>query len=63
MYDFFSFGFKTSLFVFQNRDIEEGADMIMVKPGMAYLDIVRDVKEKVSYFIFSCQIFRNYYIL
>ena len=27
--------------------MEEGADMLMVKPGMAYLDIVRDVKEKV----------------
>lgn len=28
--------------------MEEGADMLMVKPGMAYLDIVRDVKERVS---------------
>ncbi len=27
-------------------DIEEGADIVMVKPGMAYLDIVRDVKNK-----------------
>jgi porphobilinogen synthase len=26
-------------------DIEEGADMVMVKPGMLYLDIVRRVKE------------------
>jgi porphobilinogen synthase len=26
-------------------DIDEGADMIMVKPGMPYLDIVRRVKE------------------
>ena len=26
-------------------DIEEGADMVMVKPGMPYLDIVRRVKE------------------
>ena len=26
-------------------DIEEGADMVMVKPGMAYLDIVRRVKD------------------
>ena len=32
----------------QARDVEEGADMLMVKPGMAYLDIVRDIKEKVS---------------
>ncbi|KAI9013679.1 tetrapyrrole biosynthesis porphobilinogen synthase [Hyaloraphidium curvatum] len=26
------------------RDVEEGADMVMVKPGGQYLDIVRDVK-------------------
>lgn len=26
----------------------EGADMVMVKPGGPYLDIVRDVKERVS---------------
>jgi len=25
-------------------DIDEGADIVMIKPGMAYLDIVRDVK-------------------
>ena len=25
----------------------EGADMLMVKPGMPYLDIVREVKDKV----------------
>ena len=31
----------------QERDVAEGADMLMVKPGMAYLDIVRDVKNKV----------------
>lgn len=27
--------------------MEEGADVLMVKPGMPYLDIVRDVKNKV----------------
>ncbi|XP_058129946.1 delta-aminolevulinic acid dehydratase isoform X1 [Anopheles ziemanni] len=27
------------------RDVEEGADMLMVKPGMAYLDIVKQVKD------------------
>jgi porphobilinogen synthase len=27
------------------QDISEGADMVMVKPGMPYLDIVRRVKE------------------
>ena len=29
-------------------DIEEGADMVMVKPGIAYLDIVREVKNAVD---------------
>ncbi|XP_073244488.1 delta-aminolevulinic acid dehydratase-like isoform X1 [Porites lutea] len=28
------------------RDVQEGADMVMVKPGMAYLDIVRQTKDK-----------------
>ncbi|XP_023609005.1 delta-aminolevulinic acid dehydratase isoform X6 [Myotis lucifugus] len=31
-----------------DRDVREGADMVMVKPGMPYLDIVREVKNKVS---------------
>lgn len=29
-----------------NLDIEEGADMVMVKPALPYLDIIRDVKER-----------------
>ena len=29
-------------------DAEEGADMVMVKPGIAYLDIVREVKNAVT---------------
>uniref|UniRef100_A0A1B0CG52 Delta-aminolevulinic acid dehydratase n=1 Tax=Lutzomyia longipalpis TaxID=7200 RepID=A0A1B0CG52_LUTLO len=28
------------------RDVEEGADMLMVKPGLAYLDIIRDTKNQ-----------------
>uniref|UniRef100_A0A8C4GUX9 Delta-aminolevulinic acid dehydratase n=1 Tax=Dicentrarchus labrax TaxID=13489 RepID=A0A8C4GUX9_DICLA len=31
------------------RDVKEGADMLMVKPGLPYLDIVREVKDKVLY--------------
>lgn len=27
------------------RDVDEGADMIMVKPGGSYLDIIRDIRE------------------
>uniref|UniRef100_A0A671SWC2 Delta-aminolevulinic acid dehydratase n=1 Tax=Sinocyclocheilus anshuiensis TaxID=1608454 RepID=A0A671SWC2_9TELE len=29
-----------------DRDVKEGADMLMVKPGLPYLDIVREVKNK-----------------
>ncbi|WP_062057156.1 porphobilinogen synthase [Aquimarina longa] len=29
-------------------DIEEGADIVMVKPGLCYLDIVRDVRDVVD---------------
>ena len=28
------------------RDVAEGADMLMVKPGLAYLDMVREVKSR-----------------
>lgn len=30
------------------QDIEEGADIVMVKPGLCYLDIVRDIKNHVD---------------
>ena len=29
-------------------DVEEGADILMVKPAMSYLDLVRDVKEATN---------------
>ncbi|MCA1596727.1 MAG: porphobilinogen synthase [Chloroflexi bacterium] len=29
-------------------DVDEGADMVMVKPALAYLDIIRDVREAVN---------------
>ncbi|KAM9325191.1 delta-aminolevulinic acid dehydratase [Gastrophryne carolinensis] len=29
-----------------DRDVQEGADILMVKPGMPYLDVLRDVKNK-----------------
>ncbi len=41
---------SSGCFCLQDRDVQEGADMLMVKPGMAYLDIVRDVKERVRPF-------------
>lgn len=30
--------------------MKEGADMLMVKPGLPYLDILREVKDKVCIF-------------
>ncbi|KAF5279532.1 hypothetical protein FQR65_LT03354 [Abscondita terminalis] len=44
-----------------NRDVEEGADMLMVKPGMAYLDIVKQIKEShPEYPLFVYQVSGEY---
>ena len=37
-------------------DIKEGADIIMIKPGMPYLDIIKTVKENFKIPIFSYQV-------
>ena len=44
-------------------DIGEGADMVMVKPGMPYLDIVRRVKEVFNYPTFAYQVSGEYAML
>jgi len=44
-------------------DIEEGADMIMVKPGMPYLDIVRRVKDEFGVPTFAYQVSGEYAML
>ena len=44
-------------------DIEEGADMIMVKPGLPYLDIVRRVKERFGMPTFVYQVSGEYAML
>ena len=44
-------------------DISEGADMVMVKPGMPYLDIVRQVKEAFSYPTYVYQVSGEYAML
>lgn len=44
-------------------DIEEGADMVMVKPGMPYLDVVRRVKETFSMPTFAYQVSGEYAML
>ena len=44
-------------------DIAEGADMVMVKPGMPYLDIVRRVKEQFQVPTFAYQVSGEYSML
>ncbi|MBX3450748.1 MAG: porphobilinogen synthase [Planctomycetaceae bacterium] len=44
-------------------DLAEGADMVMVKPGMPYLDIVRRVKEEFRVPTFAYQVSGEYAML
>jgi len=44
-------------------DLEEGADYVMVKPGMPYLDIVRRVKERFAVPTFVYQVSGEYAML
>jgi porphobilinogen synthase len=44
-------------------DISEGADMVMVKPGMPYLDIVRRVSEEFDYPTYAYQVSGEYAML
>ncbi|WP_078083759.1 porphobilinogen synthase [Microbulbifer mangrovi] len=41
-------------------DLQEGADMIMVKPGMPYLDVVRRVKDELKVPTFAYQVSGEY---
>ncbi len=44
-------------------DIAEGADMVMVKPGMPYLDVLRRVKDKFQVPTFAYQVSGEYSML
>lgn len=44
-------------------DLNEGADMVMVKPGMPYLDVVRRVKESFGVPTFAYQVSGEYAML
>jgi porphobilinogen synthase len=44
-------------------DIKEGADMVMVKPGMPYLDIIKSIKEKFRIPVFAYQVSGEYSLL
>ena len=45
------------------QDISEGADMVMVKPGLPYLDIVRRVKDEFGVPTFAYQVSGEYAML
>lgn len=44
-------------------DLQEGADMVMVKPGMPYLDIIRRVKDEFGVPVFAYQVSGEYAML
>jgi porphobilinogen synthase len=44
-------------------DIQEGADMVMVKPGMPYLDIIRRIKDQYGVPTFAYQVSGEYAML
>ena len=44
-------------------DIKEGADIVMVKPGLPYLDIIRSVKDNFKIPIFSYQVSGEYSLI
>jgi porphobilinogen synthase len=42
------------------RDVQEGADIVMVKPAGAYLDIIREVKNEVNIPVSAYQVSGEY---
>jgi len=44
-------------------DIDEGADIVMVKPGLCYLDIVRDIKNEIDVPVSVYQVSGEYSML
>ena len=44
-------------------DIKEGADMVMVKPGMIYLDIISKIKKKFNVPVLAYQVSGEYSLL
>ena len=46
-----------------STDIKEGADMIIVKPGMPYLDIIREVKNNFKIPVIAYQVSGEYSLL
>jgi porphobilinogen synthase len=41
-------------------DVEEGADIVMIKPALSYLDIIREIKDRVSVPVSAYQVSGEY---
>lgn len=57
------FGNRQEAITEAQRDLEEGADIVMVKPGLAYLDIVRELSNTVAAPIAVYQVSGEYAML
>tara|TARA_X000001036_G_C20400732_1_gene692670 strand:- start:92 stop:727 length:636 start_codon:yes stop_codon:yes gene_type:complete len=44
-------------------DIKEGADMVMIKPGLPYLDIIKDIKDNFKIPVLAYQVSGEYSLL
>ena len=44
-------------------DIKEGADIVMVKPGMPYLDVIKSIKENFKIPVFAYQVSGEYSLI
>ena len=44
-------------------DIKEGADLVMVKPGMPYLDVIKTIKNKFKIPVFAYQVSGEYSLI
>ena len=44
-------------------DIKEGADIVMVKPGLPYLDIIKNIKDSFKVPVFAYQVSGEYSLI
>ena len=58
-----NFGNRDEALIEIQHDIKEGADIIMVKPGLAYLDIIRDLRNTIQTPIAAYQVSGEYAML
>ena len=44
-------------------DIKEGADFVMIKPGLPYLDVIKTIKENFKVPVFAYQVSGEYFMI